>query len=148
VTRASVVNHVGHCVTDMDRSVRFYTELLGLEVGWEITVPDDPTGALLDIPAPVGLRAVYLRAGEFVLELLHFDRPGNPAPARRVFNEPGLTHISICVDDPAVVVERVAEYGGSVAGSMLPMAAIIRDPDGQLVELLPMSYRERLARDS
>ena len=148
MTRGPVVNHVGHCVTDLDRSVRFYTELLGFEVGWEITVPDDPTGYLLDIPAPVGLRAVYLRAGAFVLELLHFDRSGNPAPARRVFNEPGLTHISICVDDPASVVDRVADFGGSVAASMLPMAAIIRDPDGQLLELLPMSYRERIARDS
>jgi catechol 2,3-dioxygenase-like lactoylglutathione lyase family enzyme len=139
-----VVNHVGHCVTDIDRAIRFYRDLLGFEVAWELNVPDEATGPLLDIEAPVGLRAMYLRSGSFVLELLRFDRPDNPESAVRVFNEPGLTHLSMCVDDPAAVVAQVEQYGGSISRSMLPMAAIIRDPDGQLLELLPMSYRDRV----
>jgi catechol 2,3-dioxygenase-like lactoylglutathione lyase family enzyme len=132
---------VGHCVTDLERSIRFYTELLGFEVERELVVEDGPAGALLSVEAPVGLRAVYLRAGPFVLELLHFDRPGNPGRAVRVFNEPGLTHLSVCVEDLGPLLEQVEHLGGSIVKSMLPMAAMIKDPDGQLLEILPMSYR-------
>ena len=95
---------------------------------------------------PVNLRAVYLRLGPFVLELLHYDRPGNPLAARRVMNEPGLTHLSLSVEDLEGVVARVQEYGGQVKCDLLPMAAMVADPDGQLIELLPMSYRRRLNR--
>ena len=60
-------------------------------------------------------------------------------------NEPGLTHISLSVDDLDAVLARVAEYGGEViADSNIGAGVFIKDPDGQLVELLPMEYRRRL----
>ena len=60
-------------------------------------------------------------------------------------NHPGLTHISLSVDDLAELLTRVAELGGEViADSNIGNAAFIRDPDGQLVELLPMEYRKSL----
>jgi len=40
---------------------------------------------------------------------------------------------------------RVADYGGAVlADSNIGAGVFIRDPDGQLVELLPMAYRRHL----
>jgi predicted enzyme related to lactoylglutathione lyase len=81
-----------------------------------------------------------------VLELLHFAAAGQTLPYRaRTMNEPGLTHISLSVDDLDATLARVAEFGGEVvAGSNIGAAAFIRDPDGQLVELLPMTYRRQL----
>lgn len=140
--RRAVVNHVGHCVTDLDRSRRFYVEALGFEVERELTVPDEAAAPLLGVEAP-GVTACYLRLGDFVLELLVFDRDGNPPRAQRVFNEPGLTHLSICVDDVEATVAEVVAHGGEVV-TVLPMASVVRDPDGQLVELLPMAYRDHL----
>ena len=133
----AVFNHVGHCVTDLDRSRRFYEELLGFTFQRDLKAPDEATSRLLRLEPPVGLSAVYLTHGSFVLELLHFDRPGN-APAReRTFDEPGLTHLSLTVDDVAEVCGRVAEYGGEVLDDTnLGVAVMIRDPDGQLIELL------------
>lgn len=138
-----LVNHVGLCCSDLEASTRFYVELLGFEVDRELTVPDAGAGPFLRIEPPVGLHAVYLRLGEFVLELMAFDRPGNPEWTERVFNEPGLTHLSLCVDDLDEVLARVEGLGGSIV-THLPHAAIVRDPGGQLVELLPMSYRDGL----
>ena len=138
-----LVNHVGQCVADLDESRRFYCELLGFEPEREMALPDEVAGPFLGVDAPVGLTVVYLRRGAFVLELLHFDRPDNPGAADRRFNEPGLTHLSVSVNDLEAVVARVADLGGTVVSSS-PMAAIVRDPDGQLLELLPMSYRRRL----
>jgi hypothetical protein len=44
------------------------------------------------------------------------------------------------------VCARVCEYGGEVvASSHIGAAVFVRDPDGQLVELLPMTYRHHLA---
>jgi lactoylglutathione lyase len=138
-----LVNHVGLCCSDLAASTRFYVELLGFEVERELTVPDEGAGPFLRIEPPVGLHAVYLRLGDFVLELMAFDRPGNPEWTERVFNEPGLTHLSLSVGDLDDVLGRVEGLGGAIV-TRVPHAAVIRDPGGQLVELLPMSYRESL----
>lgn len=133
---ATVANHVGICVTDLDRSRRFYEEALGFTFQRDLRPPDDLTGKLLDVPSP-GLTAVYLTMGSFVLELLHFDRPQNPPFRPRVFNEPGLTHLSLSVDDIPATLDAVRRCGGSVVESSdLGMAVLVRDPDGQLLELL------------
>jgi catechol 2,3-dioxygenase-like lactoylglutathione lyase family enzyme len=139
----AVVNHVGLCTVDLDAAQRFYTELLGFEVERTMDIPDEAAGPLLGVDPPVGLRVVYLRRGAFTLELLRFDRPGNPDWTERRFNEPGLTHISYSVDDLPDVVRRVEALGGTIVHE-IPMAAFVRDPDGQLLELLPMEYRIQL----
>ncbi|MGH9094126.1 MAG: VOC family protein [Acidimicrobiales bacterium] len=142
--RGAVVNHVGLCTRDVEAALRFYVDLLEFELERDLKLPDGATADLLGVEPPVGLRAVYLRLGEVVLELLHYDRPGNPLPATRVMNEPGLTHLSICVQDLGAVVARVDEHGGTVVRDLLPMAVMVADPDGQILELLPMSYRQRI----
>jgi predicted enzyme related to lactoylglutathione lyase len=56
-------------------------------------------------------------------------------------NEPGLTHLSISVDDIAAAARRAVEHGGEIIEeSDLGIALFIRDPDGQLLELLSTAY--------
>ena len=62
----------------------------------------------------------YLRAGPFVLELLHFDRPDNPAPRSRVFNEPGLTHLSVSIED--IDAEEVARRAMAIAAGICALS--------------------------
>jgi catechol 2,3-dioxygenase-like lactoylglutathione lyase family enzyme len=141
----SVINHVGNCVTDLDRSIRFYCEVFGFEEERRLQVPDSPSDRLLRVEPPVGLTAVYLRKDQFILELIHFDRPANPPARERVMNEPGLTHLSFSVDDVPATAQKAAELGGQILADTDVRAAIfVRDPDGQLLELLPMAYRKNL----
>jgi catechol 2,3-dioxygenase-like lactoylglutathione lyase family enzyme len=141
----SVINHVGNCVTDLDRSIRFYTEVFGFVEERRLQVPDSPSDRLLRVEPPVGLTAVYLRKEQFILELIHFDRPGNPPARERVMNEPGLTHLSFSVDDVPATAQKAADLGGQVlVDTDVGAAVFVRDPDGQLLELLPMSYRRSL----
>ena len=145
-------NHLGQCVTDLDRSRRFYVDVLGFEPWREINPPDSPSNALLRLEPPIGLTACYLRRDGLVLELLHFAGDGarpDPAVQRanrdRVMNEPGLTHISVSVDDIPATCTRIVEHGGEVlTDTDIGMGIFVRDPDGQLIELLPMAYREHL----
>ena len=142
-------NHVGQCVTDLERSKRFYVELLGFTRAREIHPPDELSARLLGSTPPLGMTATYLVRDGLVLELLALRRrrARRSRTAPRAMNEPGLTHISLSVDDIDGVLARVAEYGGEVlADTNIGVGVFVRDPDGQLLELLPMAYRDSLAR--
>lgn len=132
-------NHVGLAVTDIDRSKRFYEGVFGFTETRRMAIPDGPAARLLQVREPVGLTAVYLTLGSTVLELLHFDRAGNEPTRRRSFTEPGLTHVSFTVDDLSATCALVVDYGGEVLADtdVGGFAIMARDPDGQLLELLP-----------
>jgi catechol 2,3-dioxygenase-like lactoylglutathione lyase family enzyme len=145
VPETTAFNHVGQCVTDLARSRRFYEELFGFTCERTLEPPDDPSATLLQLDPPVGMKVAYLRRDGLVLELLQFNRPDNPPYRRRAMNDPGLTHVSLSVEDLDGTAARVAQFGGQVVEeSRIPGAIFVRDPDGQLLELLPMSYRRHL----
>jgi lactoylglutathione lyase len=133
----TVFNHVGLCVADRERSRRFYEGLLGFQFWWELDPPDDRTAPLLGLPEPLGTHATYLVRDAFVLELIDYSKREVHAGSERVMDQLGLTHLSFSVSDLGGVVGRVAEFGGAVVdGTVTEGAAMIRDPDGQLLELL------------
>ncbi len=144
-------NHLGHTVADIARARRFYEGLLGFRFWWDFQVPDGLSSPVLMVPPPVDLTATYLWHPDLTLNLMHFGAES----ARRVFrerrlNEPGYTHIALSVEDQDGMLARVPEYGGElIPTSMGPTSAFgravfIRDPDGQLIELVTMDWRERL----
>jgi catechol 2,3-dioxygenase-like lactoylglutathione lyase family enzyme len=143
MTSRVVFNHVGQCVADLMLSRRFYEELLGFEFWRQLSPPDHATSKLLALEAPLGMTACYLRRDGLVLELLHFSDPSHRrSPAQRSMDEVGLTHISLSCDIDDVCA-RVAEYGGEVlTETNIASGVFIRDPDGQLVELLPLAYAD------
>ena len=130
-------NHVGLCVADRVRSRRFYEGLLGFQFWWELDAPEEGTAELLQLARPVGLHATYLVRDGVVLELLDYSGRQVQAGPARVMDQVGLTHLSFSVSDLGEVLERVAGFGGSlVDGTASAQSAMIRDPDGQLLELL------------
>jgi lactoylglutathione lyase len=141
-----VYNHTGQVVTDLERSKRFYQDVLGFSFWYEITPPDDMTAKLCGLKPPLGVTASYLTLDGFVLELMHYSAAGATAPfGPRTMNQPGLTHLSISVDDVRATAERAAEHGGTIVeDSDVGAAIFIRDPDGQLLELLPTAFRASL----
>lgn len=141
---AILFNHVGLCVTDLDRSRRFYEEVLGFRRWWAMDVPDEGTAKLLQLEPPLGVKAVYLVKDRFVIELLHYSTGVTRPPTRRTMNDPGLTHLSLAVADIPAVLAKVAAHGGEVLEDtdMGGMAVMLRDPDGQLIELTTHRFHE------
>jgi lactoylglutathione lyase len=137
----TVFNHVGLCVADRERSRRFYEGLLGFEFWWELELPDEATEQLLQLAKPIGVRATYLIRDGLVLELIDYTKRDVNVGPERVMDHVGLTHLSLSVSNLGDVLAMVDSFGGSVVKeTVTEQFAMIRDPDGQLIELLPDSW--------
>jgi len=138
------LSHIGLCVADGERSLRFYRDLLGFRFIGELRVAGEPSATLLRLQ-DVDLRAIYLERDGTRLELLHFLSPGHSvgASAPRPLNQLGFTHLSFRVDDlqqtladlRAANVE-VVEASRIDVPAFAAGAVFIVDPDGTLIELV------------
>jgi len=136
------LTHIGICVSDMERSLRFYRDLLGFRFEHELRVAGEPSDTLLRLKG-VELHAVYLQRDGVRIELLHFAAPAGPPPRSRPMNEHGLTHLSFRVADLDATLtalrtagERVLEETVIRFPEFRSAAGCIVDPDGQLIELV------------
>jgi catechol 2,3-dioxygenase-like lactoylglutathione lyase family enzyme len=128
-------SHIGLCVTDLARSRRFYEEVFGFRSAFGFRSEGSETAQLLRLQPPLALDAAYLYLDGLLLELLSFDR--TDAPVSRVMNQPGLTHISLFVDDIPAILDAVGRYGGSVRDdTKIGVATFVEDPDGQPIEII------------
>jgi glyoxylase I family protein len=137
------MTHIGICVTDLERSTRFYRDLLGFAYRSELRVQGEPTQTLLRL-RDVELQAVYLERDGTRIELLHYAVPGAIGDgAPRPMNGRGLTHLSLRVDDLAATVAtlraadvRVLDDSRIDLPEFAAAAVFIADPDGTLIELV------------
>jgi len=139
------VAHLGICVSDLARSVRFYRDLLGFRELSSLDVSGWHADRLLGLTG-VKLRAVYLERDGMRIELLAFAAPpALGAPIPRPMNQLGLTHLSLRVSDLARVVEEfraanvgVLEETAIDALAQGSRAIFVTDPDGTRIELVQL----------
>jgi glyoxylase I family protein len=137
------MTHIGVCVTDLERSTRFYRDLLGFAYRSELRVQGEPSDTLLRLRG-VDLQAVYLERDGTRLELLHYASPGAVGDgAPRPMNGRGLTHLSLRVDSVAETVAALRAAGAQILADTridIPdfgaAAIFVADPDGTLIELV------------
>ena len=137
------MSHIGICVSDWKRSLRFYQDVLGFRYVHELEVKGEPSDTLLQLKG-VDLRVVYLEREGVRIELLHFASPGHTGDATpRDLNRLGLTHLSLRVDDLDAMLAELREAGVNVLSHTqieIPeaeaRAVFITDPDGTLIELV------------
>lgn len=136
------VSHLGICVSDLARSVRFYCDGLGFERAESHTVGQE-FGPLMEVEGEVALESQFIRKDGLAIELLHFAAPGIQGEAvRRPMNQLGLTHLSLRVADLDAVVATIAAHGGQLLphtrttfGPDLDFV-YCTDPDGTRIELM------------
>jgi glyoxylase I family protein len=124
--------------SNFEESLRFYRDLLGLEVALEIRIPESTArGAGL---APAAFRQVRLRAGETLIKLVEIPSP--PPPRGRDFAA-GVRWLTLIVEDVPATVARLQARG--VAFLSQPVAApdakhvvCAAAPDGLLIEFVQL----------
>lgn len=115
-------------VTDLERSIRFYTEVLGMTL---LRRQDYPEGKFT--LAFVGYGPETEQA---VIELTHNWEVSHYAEGT------GFGHIAIGVGDVYAACERIRAAGGNITREAGPMKngtrilAFVKDPDGYAIELL------------
>jgi len=136
------LTHVGICVSDMERSLRFYRDLLGFRFEHDLHVEGEPSDTLLRLRA-VNLDAAYLTRDGVRIELLRFASPPAPPPRSRTMHERGLTHLSFRVADLDATLDALRAAGERVLDETIiripdfqAAACFVVDPDGQLIELV------------
>ncbi len=136
------LTHIGICVSDLERSLRYYRDLLGFAYEHELSVEGEPSDTLLRLRG-VNLRAVYLTRDGLRIELLYFASPPAPPARTRVMNERGLTHLSFRVADLDATLDALRAAGERVLEETVIRfpevqsgAGMVVDPDGQLIELV------------
>ena len=141
----SFYSHTGLVVTDLERAKRFYCEVFGFKLWYEFEPPEALSAKMTQLTPPLGMTNSYLTLDGFVLELVHYAAPAHRVPFRsRAINEPGLTHFTVSVDDIKATVQKVIEYGGqALEATDIGVGIFIRDPDGQLLEILHSSLRDK-----
>jgi len=142
------IDHVNLVVTDMERAIRFYGEVLDLRRGFEVILE----GAWIEVVTGLsGARAhcVFMETDDSSvrLELLqYFDPVGTNIDVNSLPHTPGLRHVAFTIDDLDAVIARLREKGvlplsdpvevpfavGSMGRKRL---CYFHDPDGTLLEI-------------
>ena len=136
-------SHIGLCVSDLERSLRFYVEGLGFEPFARFELERD----IAEVDPPVKLTSCFIQKGGLRIELLHYASPGafgHPSTRR---NQLGLTHLSFVVEDVDAAAADLVRHGGTVIdgtrnGLQDPDAVqiiFLADPDGTRVELMRLA---------
>jgi catechol 2,3-dioxygenase-like lactoylglutathione lyase family enzyme len=134
--------HVSICVSDPERSVPFYRDVLGFHVADVQHYSGPGPSTVMDV-GDAELTVWLLRRGETHLELIHFAKPASPPPAQRPrTNSIGLSHLTVGVDDPDRTIAQLEARGvnvrrhtrGTFVEGVPGYQFLFEDPDGLLIE--------------
>ena len=142
-------------VNDMDKMLRFYTEVLGLKKVSDAKVPPEMTTKVGQ--SAHGLRVVRLATpyGEWIRLIQTGQPPKADEVPRYVFDRHGLVYVSFLVTDIDSIVKRLKENGvklqsGDTKIEVRPGLFVVYalDPEGNYIEFLEVpdvgSYRPDL----
>ena len=144
------LHHVGITVKDLDASIRFYHDVLGLPFSNEPSPWFDgpELGPAVGVPG-AGLRQVSLLLGDTTFELLEYKSPPSETERPLPSNNIGASHAAFLVDDIHETVAELKAKGieffsdvnvvdeGVLAGWRWVYFA---DPDGYPLELVEVAY--------
>jgi methylmalonyl-CoA epimerase len=91
----AVLDHVGIAVSDLESSLAFFRDALGLEVEQREDVPSQR------------VRAEFVGAGATSLELLQATSPDSPIARFLEKRGPGLHHITLRIDDIDAALQQL-----------------------------------------
>jgi len=136
------IRHSGIVVTDMERALTFYRDLLGLKVAQDFREEGDYINSILGLSG-VRVRMVKLTADDgSMIELLHY--PSHPREARQnpQLCDIGCSHVAFTIDDIDKEYERLLKNGvrftrpPCISPDGYAKVTFCYDPDGTSIELV------------
>ena len=138
--------HTGITVSDLDRSIAFYRDILGFKL-LKIEPVKKSRGEKLGVPGAVIQVAVLEYAKDCSIELIHYLEPQPPNSYGLPVNGIGQVHIAFRVDDIQSQIKKMLEHKIEFMGG--PECCVIdegplagwkwiyfKDPDGTNLEFI------------
>ena len=135
------MNHTGFVVKNLEESIKFYRDILGLKV----TIRRERTGKPID--QVVGYTSTHIKAAMLTIDENHYveliqylnPEPNTQMPTDR--NILGASHLAFMVDDIEKEFEKLISNGAQklnepVSLTLHRKACYLQDPDGNWVELI------------
>lgn len=142
------VGNFAHVVADLDTSLRFYRDVIGLAVS--VTQPFAPNEAIAKLGATEGgqsrIAVLDVPGSELGVELIEYKDIERTMQRPRFF-DPGAANLQLRMRDIDPVFEKIASFPGArvITGGGKPVtiqvpngeihAVFVQDPDGFVIEL-------------
>ncbi len=132
------IGHGGLTVTDLDRSVAFYRDVLGFTVE-RLKETKTPSSAIITGLPGSHRRGADISLGGQAIQLTQYVSPQGPV-VEPVMNVGGTAHMAIYVDDLAAFFTRARTRGARVKAEPLTsgrgiLVGALYDPDGYTIEV-------------
>lgn len=136
------LRHTGIVVSDMERSLKFYRDLIGLKVVKDFSEKGDYIDSIL------GLSGVHLRMVKLVtddgsiIELLQYLSHPNQPPIKSKICDLGCSHVAFTVDNIDEEYNRLLEKGvifnspPYISPDGYAKVTFCHDSDGMSIELV------------
>ena len=133
-------NHTGFVVRDLDRSVDFYTNVLGMNVARRMEREGEFINQVLGFPN-AHIKGAFMDRGEgHQLELIQYiTPPSGPGGGSR--NDLGATHLAFNVEDIDATFDQLVSRGALRLNPPAEVApgrrvCYMQDPDRNWIELI------------
>jgi lactoylglutathione lyase len=133
-------NHTSFTVSDLDRSIDFYTRVLGFELERRFEVEGAGISTIVGFDG-AHLKIAFVRLGEFRLELIEYVAPAG-RKLEMATNNVGSAHIAFTTDDVDATYEELKAKGLRFRNAPTrsrpdrPRVAYFEDPDGYTLEIV------------
>jgi len=138
------LHHTGLTVADLERSLRFWRDAMGMEVLFQQEKDRGYLEAIVGEPGAHVLMAHLAFGGEGPrIELFQYLAPGGGRHFSRPADQ-GFAHVCVACDDLGEWLERLIAAGGTPFSEPVEIdtgvnrggrGVYLRDPDGHVVEL-------------
>ena len=144
--RISAADHTGITVSNLDRSLAFWRDVLGFELSHTAHQTGEMASEITGVAAAEIKLAVVKTPGGHKIELLEYV---TPADRKRHVNfrpcDVGSVHVALIVDDLDAVLSAINVSGWKAAGKPQTLQSgpnagkrvvYVRDPDGTTIEFM------------
>jgi len=156
MTKVRILDHVALMVTDLERSYRFYHDLLGLNVvakvahgGWPVeTMTQLPGGSIVEY------RMQAPETPEVTIDLIEWVAPKSPVKRLKVHHVPSA-HVCFGVDNLQETYDRLVTLGVDFVTPPVTWppeeggwrVVFVHDPDGNLLEFTEVGVGVNIPAD-
>jgi catechol 2,3-dioxygenase-like lactoylglutathione lyase family enzyme len=145
-------DHTGITVSDLERSLAFWRDVLGFQLSHTAQQKGELAQEITGVEGAELKLAVLKTPGGHKIELLEYLAP---ADRKRTNFRPcdiGFVHVALLVEDLDVVLAHIAASGYKVAGKPQTLTrgpnagkrvVYVRDPDGTTIEFMQVARQGR-----